>query len=84
MSNKQWFIFYVTTKHGMDRYLLEHYIAPEFESIKQYTRWQNMMREYFRKRTGVEGGQVVAIEPSEVLSAFKFDAAAAGEALRND
>lgn len=82
MSNKQWFIFFVTNKHGMDRYLLEHYIVPEFESVNQYTRWQNMMRDYFRKRTGVTGGQVVAIEPSDISTAFKFDAGAAGEAIR--
>lgn len=72
MTNKQWFIFYVTTKHGMDRYLLEHYIAPEFESISQYTKWQNMMREFFRERTAIKGGQIVAIEPSEVIHAYPF------------
>ena len=57
-------------------------IVPEFESVNQYTRWQNMMRDYFRKRTGVTGGQVVAIEPSDISTAFKFDAGAAGEAIR--
>lgn len=72
MTNKQWFIVYVTTKHGMDRYLIEHYIVPEFESISQFTKWQNEMRAYFRERTGIKGGQIVAIEPSEVITAYAF------------
>lgn len=72
MTNKQWYIVYVTTKHGMDRYLLEHYIVPEFESISQFTKWQNEMRAYFRERTGITGGQIVAIEPSEIVSVYPF------------
>lgn len=70
MTNKQWFVFFVTTKHGMQRYLVEHYIMPEFESVSQMTRWQNEMRAYFRNRTGIEGGQIVAIEPSEIISTY--------------
>lgn len=72
MTNKQWYIFYVTTKHGMDRYLLEHYIIYEMESVSQFTKWQNDMRQYFRKRTGITGGQIVAIEPSDIIGAYAF------------
>lgn len=78
MSNKQWYIFYVTTKYGMDRYLLEHYLMPDFDSRdpnqarKMWTSWQNEMRAFFRERTGIKGGQIVAIEPSEITSVYSF------------
>jgi len=72
MTNKQWLIVYVTTKHGMDRYLIEHYIIPEFETVSDYTRWRNEISAFFRERTGIKGGQIVAIEPSEVVSAYPF------------
>lgn len=72
MTNKQWFIVYVTTKHGMDRYLIEHYIVPEFESISQFNRWRNEVGKYFRERTRVQGGQIAAIEPSEIIGAYPF------------
>lgn len=72
MSNKQWYIFFVSSKYGMNRYLVEHYIAPEFESLAAYNRWQNMMRKFFAERTGIKSGRIVAIEPSEVISAYPF------------
>lgn len=72
MSDKQYYIVYVTTKHGMERYLIEHYIMPEFESLAAYNKWRNMIQAYFRERTAIKGGQIAAIEPSEVISVYPF------------
>lgn len=72
MSDKQYYIVYVTTKHGMDRYLIEHDLMPEFESLAAYNRWRNMIQDYFRQRTAIKGGQIAAIEPSEVISVYPF------------
>lgn len=71
MTNKQWYTVFVTTKHGMARYALEHYIT-DIESLDQYNRWFNELSKYFRERTGIKGGQIVAIEPSEIVSAYEF------------
>jgi len=72
MTNKQWFIVYLVRKHGMERHLIEHYIVPEFENLADYNRWRNEITAFFRKRTGITGGQIAAIEPSEVISVYEF------------
>lgn len=30
------------------------------------------MRKFFRERTGIEGGQIVAIEESDIIGAYEF------------
>lgn len=72
MPNKQWYTFYVTTRRGMDRYLLEGDPVPEFESQNQYLKWCNAMRAYFRARTAIRGGQIVAIEPSDIADVYEY------------
>ena len=72
MTNKQWYIVFLKNKYGLNRYMIEHYLLPNFENRSELIQWQNEMRIYFRERTGIQGGQIVAIEPSEIISVYEF------------
>ena len=72
MTNKQWYIVFLKNKYGLNRYMIEPYLLPDFENRSVLIQWQNEMRIFFRERTGIHGGQIVAIEPSEVISTYDF------------
>lgn len=73
MTEKQWYVFYVKSRRGLHRYLLEHDFVGEFASLKEYGRWLGAMRRYFIERTGIASPHIVSIEPSEVEGVYQYE-----------